>query len=533
MKPSAFDRAGMMLALTVAVVLGGCGGGGGGGGGNTQGSAPGATLSCTTLAGMTFGDARITTAASQSVATPAGAVSFCEVRAQIGAQMQFALRLPVGWSGRYVHIGGGAWDGEIQDLNSDTLAGALTALSRGDAVGGSNGGHIGNAAIPGGPSYDTTWALNNFDLRVDYAWRAIGKMDVPARAIINAYYGRLPQRSYFAGCSTGGRDAIAAAIHYGENYDGVISGAPAINSSGSNAARITIYNHTRIPGNDLGPTEIALLEQKTLAACDALDGVRDGIISNPAACTFDPASLRCSAGGGGACLTDGQIQSMRLIRGGTRLADGTLLYPGYGIGAESPPDGLEYRIMSGKPNLPLPSNFLFVDGLLQNFVYSDPTYSSASFVLEKNYADILNAQLAIGMQVVPADMTAFVQAGKKFILWHGEGDYNQSVNESIRFYEGVVAAAGGPEAAAKVARLHVLPGVQHCGSGPGATGFDKVAAIADWVEQGKPPETLIATRPASGGTLQLTRPLCAYPRYPKYLGTGDPNLAESFTCALP
>jgi hypothetical protein len=214
-----------------------------------------------------------------------------------------------------------------------------------------------------------------------------------------------------------------------------------------------------------------------------------------------------------------------------------LIYAGFGMGAETvAPDGLEVHIFSGAPTYPAPANFLLVDGLLQNFVYNDLGYSSATFNLDRDFPTVLAAQLGNGMQVTTEGLKAFADSGKKFIIWHGESDYSTSTNESIRFYRDLVAMLGGQVPADKFARLHVLPGVQHCGfntTGPGANEFDKIAAIADWVEQGKPPETLLAQRSAVFNNPTFSRPLCAYPRYSRYNGSGDPTRAENFSCALP
>ena len=181
-------------------------------------------------------------------------------------------------------------------------------------VAASNGGHIGNPNTPGGASFDETWALNNPSLLMDYYYRAIGTLDVAAKAIMQTYYGAQPQFSYFSGCSTGGRDAIEAAIHFPQNYDGVIAGAPVVASAGLQAARIGIHNQLfSSTANFLPPNKIALIASSTLAACDALDGVSDGIISNPDACHFDLSTLRCPSGDSALCLTDAQITNKSLI----------------------------------------------------------------------------------------------------------------------------------------------------------------------------------------------------------------------------
>jgi Tannase and feruloyl esterase len=292
-----------VIAFALAMAISGCGGGGGGS--SSAGNPAFSSLAgCGALDGKTIGGASITVVSTN--ASP-----YCGLTALLPPQTQIEMRLPFQWSKRYVHIGGGNQDGYLPSLDSD-MSGALTALAQGDAIAASNGGHIGNPNAPGGVSFDSTWALNNTPLILDYEYAAIGTTDTVAKAIIQTFYGAQPQYSYFSGCSQGGREALNAAIHFPGNYDGVIAGAPVVSSAGLQASRAGIHNQLfGAPGNNLSPAKISLVAAATVAACDALDGVQDGIISNPDACRFDLETLRCSAGDNPSCLTDAQIQSVQ------------------------------------------------------------------------------------------------------------------------------------------------------------------------------------------------------------------------------
>ncbi|MES2581405.1 MAG: tannase/feruloyl esterase family alpha/beta hydrolase [Pseudomonadota bacterium] len=458
------------------------------------------------------------------------APAYCKVLATIAPQTIFELRLPDAWQRRYMHMGGAGFDGRISNYDGNFL-GAITALSRGFAVVASNGGHVGQATEVGGPFTDASWALNNPAALADYGYRAIDTVDTAAKAITAQFYGRAPQYSYFNGCSTGGREALIAANHFPQNYDGIIAGAPETSNSGKLLARYNIYRHLLTPDSVLPASKIAALEKATLAACDGLDGVNDGLISNPAACHFDPAALRCNGGDNGVCLTDAQVQTVRTIRGNTALADGTVVHAGFGLGAEfSPSDGVDWqpRFFGNPLTGAVSDSFWDTQSRLRYFVFNNPSYNLSSFQTDRDYPLVVSKDAANGLNVDPNAFKAYAAAGKKLIIWNGASDYAISVNQTIRFYGQMSDAVGGAAQASAFSRLYVLPGVHHCYGGVGADQFDHVGAISDWVEQGVAPQTLKATK---SGAVPLSRPLCPYPQFPRYKGSGDTSNAENFRCS--
>ncbi len=514
------------VVILAALALQSCGGSGSGGGGANTDSCPGLTT------GTQVGGANIKSVVH--ISSSGMAPAYCKVFATIAPQTEFELRLPDIWQRRYMHMGGGGFDGKISNYDGNYL-GATTALSRGFAVVASNGGHIGSQTAVGGPLTDASWALNNPAALADYGYRAIGTVHTAAKAITTQFYGRAPQYSYFNGCSTGGREALIAATHFPQNYDGIIAGAPETSNSGKLLARYNIYRQLLTPGSVLPPPKIAALESATLLACDGLDGVNDGLISNPAACHFDPATLRCNGADNGSCLTDAQVQTVRTIRGPTALADGTVVHAGFGLGAEfSPADGVDWqpRFFGNSSTGAVSDSFWDTQSRLRYFTFNDPSYDLSSFQADRDYPLVASKNVANGLDVDPNAFKAYAAAGKKLILWNGASDYGISVNQTIRFYGQMSDAVGGGVQANSFSRLFVLPGVHHCAGGVGADQFDHISAISDWVELGTAPQSLKATKSnPSTGAVQLSRPLCPYPQFPRYKGNGDVSNAENFRCA--
>ncbi len=525
---SATLRSPVLTILLAALALQSCGGGGGG----SNSSSAAADLCPGVAAGAQVGGATI--ASVEHVSRTDTVPAYCKVSATIAPQTVFELRLPDAWAGRYLHMGGGGFDGKISNYDSNYL-GAITALSRGFAVVASNGGHIGNPNVVGGILADASWALNNPTALADYGYRAIGTVDTAAKAMTTQFYKRAPQFSYFNGCSTGGREALIAATYFPQNYDGIIAGAPETSNSGKMLARYNIYQQLLAPGSLLLPSKVAALEKATLAACDGLDGVNDGLISNLAACHFDPAVLRCSGAENDSCLTDAQVQTVRTIRGNTVLADGTIVHAGYGLGAElNPSDGVDWQPrFFGNPSTGAASDgFLDTLSRLRYFIFNNPSYDIGSFQADRDYPVVASKDAANGLDVDPTAFTAYAAAGKKLIIWNGASDYAISANQTARFYGQMSDALGGAAPASAFSRLFVFPGVHHCIGGVGADQFDQVGAISDWVERGIAPDNLKATKTdAATAAVQLSRPLCPYPKFARYKGGGDTNKAENFSCA--
>jgi hypothetical protein len=463
---------------------------------------------CTALVQLALPETVITTAV---VVPPEAAVpGYCRVLATVAPETDIELRLPDSWHRRLLHLGGSGLDGTIPNLTPNRAQ-----LQQGYVLAASNGGH---RDPTGGP----TRFLDNPTLVADYAHGAIGKTVRFAKAIIETYYGGPPSFSYFAGCSNGGRGAFNAAARYRDEYDGVVAGAPSRNAPGliSGWVRASLLQPP-------SAAKLASLYRAQVATCDGADGLVDGIISNPAACDFDPSSLACPAGADDdSCLTATEIQAVNTIRSDVELANGRLVYSRLGIG--NPGTGFGVFMPLGPPGAPTVASFGAAH--LQFMVYNDPAYDPATYDVDvdlRTVVKVIEGDYDFSADTAP--LARYLKSGRKMIVWHGAEDTALSHLDTARAYERMVRVAGQDE---KNARLYAPPGVLHCGGGPGADRFDMIGAIANWVEQGREPQPL-ASKVDATGSVRFTRPLCEYPQYPRYVGHGDPNAASSFRCVRP
>jgi pimeloyl-ACP methyl ester carboxylesterase len=461
---------------------------------------------CTDLALQPYGGATITSATM--VPASGGTPTYCRVTATAGEQTDIEVWLPDNWQKRFLHLGGGGFDG-VTPFDPAAAPPPVyplgyydKLLQQGYALAGSNGGH--RATKYPGP----TFALD-YTLAQDYAYTAIGTTVRVAKALIDAYYGERPKYSYFLGCSNGGRGAFNAAAKYPNWYDGVVATSPSRNMPGLSAAWMEF-----MPAMALTPGKIATLFNATVVECDGLDGLKDGIISNPDACTFDPASLRCKGASNDSCLTEQEIAIVKKIQSDLKLSDGTLIYSRTGFGELNWAWG--YGVLG--------------PGFVNWLTFRNPSYSSWN--LNHDFPAVVEVlEGAYACSGETESLAKYLNWGKKMIVWHGSDDTLLSHYDTIRTFNDVMSAAGGH--GRKNAQLYVAQGVSHCGGGPGADTVDLVSAITDWVEKGQAPETLLASKinPQTGGVL-FTRPLCEYPKFPYYIG-GNPNDAASFSCKNP
>ena len=468
------------------------------------------TAECEALKDQPYGGAFITSAA---MVPAAGSLpAYCRVTATIGKntdlrkEMDIEVWLPENWQKRLLHLGGGGYDGTIP---FESYPPAFRPnyiekpLQHGFALAGSNGGH--RAEDYPGP----TFALD-YTMAQDYAYTAIGTTRRVAKALIAAHYGERPRYSYFWGCSNGGRGAFNAAAKYPHEYDGVVAASPSRNMPGLSAAWKEFT-----PALMLTPGKIATIKSASLAACDLLDGLTDGIISNPDACHFDPASLRCASTPSDSCLTDPEIAIVKKIQSDLKLSDGTLIYSKTGFG--------ELNWAGGYYGL----GQLFVDWM----TFRNPSYSA--WGLNKDYPTLVEVlEGAYACSGETEALATYLDEDGKMIVVHGTDDTLLSHYDTARTFNEVMDAAGGK--GRQNAKLYMAPGVGHCYDGPGADMFDMITAISGWVEEGRAPQTLIASKidPGTGAVL-FTRPLCEYPSFPYYLGHGDPNDAINFSCKRP
>jgi len=443
--------------------------------------------------------------------TYAALPAFCRVVATLtpssDSRIGIEVWLPAAdWNGTFEGVGNGGWSGAIE---YSELAGGLR---RGYATASTDTGHL-------GPGDDASFALGHPEKLIDFASRAVHEMTVAGKAIAVAYYGRAPRSSYWYGCSSGGRQGLKEAQRFPADYDGIMSMAPANNWTPMLTASVNTL--LKLRNAPLSREKLATIHKAVLDSCDKLDGVSDGVIENPAACHFDPATLTCAAGDQPGCLTRQEVASVKALYGDTaNPRTGERLFPGFAAGSEL---GWTPMAGAGEP-FPIPiSYFKFV-------VFKDAAWDFRQFDLAR---DLPRAEEAdrVGITTTDADLKPYFDRGGKLLLVHGWSDQLISPLNSIDYYTRVQTAVGSA-AAARSMRLFMVPGMMHCGGGPGPSVFDAGGALAEWVEHDRAPERIAASH-TTAGKVDRTRPLCAYPQVATYTGTGSTDDAASFVCAAP
>ncbi len=456
--------------------------------------------------------------------------------------IRFEVNLPSRWNGRALQMGGGGYNGTIvSGTEPMSFAPDSTPLARGYATFGSDSGHVGNS---GRADF-----AGNDEAIVNFGFGHLKKTRDVALALIQMGYGRAPEKTYFAGGSTGGREGFTVIERFPNDYDGVIANAPAINFSGVRLMGVKIGQASYAkPGGFVGLAQQRRVFETVVHDCDRLDGAADGIVSNVEACRkLEPqiiASLRCENGQRpslrDSCLSDAQIDTLETLRDGVTLpyplAYDVSAYPGYNVF-----QGVDFSGALGlgdSPTLLNPPTFaangyLFAQGdaYIRHFVTRDLAFSSLTFDVDTpgRFKQRL-VTLAYTVGAMNPDFTAFIAHGGKLIAMHGLADEVISPNQTIAFYRGLVDRYGKDSVDAFM-RLYMVPGFQH-GNGVFIPAWDELGALDDWVSNGIAPETLIGSdiAPATNGR---TRPMCRYPNYPRYMGKGSINVAASFRCVEP
>jgi hypothetical protein len=486
---------------------------------------PTAAQACATLAGRTIGGATLTAAA-----IPASGVvpTYCKVNGTLAPSLNFEIRLPDAWNGKLHYGGGGGYNGAIPGLAS-----SLHALRQGYATASSDSGHQGSGV-------DASFALTD-----TYAAQLFGSLSVPtvmstAIEAVTTAYGSVPSKTYFEGCSNGGREALMNVQRYPNLFDGVIARAPAYNWVGFMGAFNRTAKTLAAPGGAFSAAKTALLAGSVRAACDGLDGIVDGVVSNQAACTpavFDPASLRCAGGAdtGDTCLSDAQLAVVTSwTTDAVFTGSPSFRNAGWSLtGNEDSPTALGLWV-TGNGTVTNALQFLFQDTTVKNYLARDPAANSLTYAPWDQNQNALYAMAALN-DATNANILPFANSGAKLILWHGGNDAALSKNSTTAYYDGAVAAVGGQTAADAFMRYYIAPGVDHCGGGPGADTADLLTALDNWVAGGTAPGTLTAQKLDASGAVQFDRPLCQYPKYPRYTGPANDaaaaRLASNYTCS--
>ena len=455
------------------------------------------------------GDFRAQGAAAEGkqAAAPLRVPAFCRVAATLApssdSSIDIEVWLPADWNGKYQAVGGGGWAGII------SYPAMALAVSEGYATSSTDTGHKGGNA---------QFALGHPEKIVDFGHRAMHEMTLKSKALINAHYGKTPRLSYFNGCSTGGRQALVEAFRYPEDYDGIIAGAPAhphvyLHSAGV-AMSIDLMN---IPDHTLNPAKQELLAASVMKACDALDGVKDGLVGNPQLCKFDPAVLLCKGSDSDSCLTAPQLAAVKRVYTDTRTKKGELIWTGHAFGGEASWGMLRTQATA-------PSGGFDTIRILG---YQDPNFDWRKFDLDR---DVALTEDRSQIDVISSDLSKFKNHGGKLLLYHGWADAGISPGHTIAFYQSVLETMGKNQD--DWLKLYMVPGMGHCRGGAGPDQFNYVAAMERWREAKEAPAQIIASH-VTNGRVDRTRPLCPYPQVATYKGSGSTNDAASFSCKVP
>ncbi|OAQ62751.1 feruloyl esterase B precursor [Pochonia chlamydosporia 170] len=488
------------------------------------------------------------------------------------SQVNYFVRLPLNgtWNGKGIFEGGGGLRTGVLDFK---------ALGKGYALAYTDGGHPLDALA------DATWAAydNRPDMTkiVDHGHRAVRDSTIAFKALAKAFYHAAPARIYFAGCSTGGRQGLVAATRYPELYDGIIAGAPAMDYDGLMMAFAwNMQKMLRGPNYFLPTSKMTMLGNAVLAACDANDGLKDGMISSPRSCKFNPEKLLCHGADGPDCLTTGQVDTVKAIYAGPFNATGKALYPGESVGSEANwagwmgsfngnPTPAPVRLADGSYNFAVadakdsgpvkradgsydfpkrlaPMMGIFADTYMQYLFF--PTTNPAREARKFNFDVDPNAGSKMGeTQNAPPLLQRLEKAGTKLIIYQGLADHIVPPARTIQWWHDAADSVGGARRLGKFAKLYLLPDVDHCGGGRGPDVFgapfnapsgangpqnDVVDALDHWVVQGKAPSSIIA-RKMKVNEVQRSRPVCPYPQVAKYKGSGNIDDAASFSCQSP
>jgi feruloyl esterase len=444
------------------------------------------------------------TAAQQQVLAKLPAV--CRVAATLRPSADSDIKVEIwmpasGWNGKLESVGNGGWSGSIP------YPAMLAALGRGYATASTDTGHTGSTA---------GFAVGHPEKLVDFGYRSVHEMTLTARQVLSAFYDEGPKRSYWNGCSAGGRQGLKEAQQFPGDYDGIVAGAPALDWTGRAAQSMRVGQAVHDEAGHLGREEFSLIHDAVLAQCDADDGVKDGVIENPRRCRFDPGSLVCKGSDTTRCLTPAQVNTARLIYSAAPNPK-----TGRDITALEPGSELGWTTWGG------PQPFAIGLDHFRDVVFKDPSWDSRQFNFDR---DIVKAEEvdAGTINALDPNLKPFFDRGGRLIQYHGWSDPQISPGNSVQYYERVLQGPAGT-AAKNSYRLFMVPGMAHCSGGEGPSTFDALSALEQWVEHGTAPGQLVASLVRDGKVVR-TRPLCPYPEVAVYSGTGSTDDAGSFSC---
>jgi feruloyl esterase len=454
---------------------------------------------------------------------------YCGVRGYVEPAVRFELRLPTRtYTGRYLQYGCGGFCGIV---NPPAFAGCDLPHGGDLAVAATDDGHVGRTP---GVVDDGSWGAHDQAARDDFEFRAPHVTARASKAIIRAFYGVAPEKSYFTGCSDGGREALQLAQRYPADFDGIVAGAPAGYWSPLLAfqAWLTRVNTGAGGAPILTAAKLPALHNAVLAACDRLDGLTDGQLDDPRACHFDPATLTCPGPDTPACLTPAQVTATRKLYSPPTDGRGLLLYPG----GEQP--GSELSWAGWIIGVPESGGVAFARSLADNYLryLGYPIGALAStvdaFAFTKREFDRLTP-VGVRYNAVNPDLSAFQRRGGKLVLWHGWADEAIPPTGTLDYYQRLTRRSGGLARTQDWARLFMVPSLYHCGGGTTLTEFDPLRELVAWVERGTAPTRVTATGRDAAGAVTRTRPVFPYPYRAVYDGSGSIDDAAHFRPAPP
>ncbi len=462
------------------------------------------------------------------VAATADTPQHCRVTGVITPEVAFEVNLPDRWNRRFYMTGNGGLAGD--PIDTPTNGDRTAALSHGFVHARTNTGHDARTEPSG------SFILSNPQKAIDYAYRAVHVTAATAKKIANEYYGRSIRYSYWNSCSNGGRQGLLEAQRYPSDFDGIVAVAPWVDQTGF--AIGAIWNHKALSEAPVTPAQMALVAQRVMDKCDAVDGLIDGLIDDPRACRFDATRdvPACSAGTDGAdCLTAAQAAAVNKVYNGP-VSHGRPLIAGFMPGSEAvttAPNGTTNSgwvgaIVPAQPGA-RPADFNLAEGVLRYLILDPPQPDYDTMTLDFDRAASLVSRWSRQADAKQADLSAFRQSGGKLIITYGWADQILQPMMGVDYYEQVMANNSNAQ---EFARLFMMPGVAHCGGGVGPDRNDAVTAVIDWVETGTAPDTLLATK-VTNGTVVRTRPLCPYPQVARYRGQGSIDDAANFSCVAP
>jgi feruloyl esterase len=467
------------------------------------------------------------------------------IRPTADSDIRFEVWLPVsGWNRRYQQVGNGGLAGSIWQFAM------VDPLLRGSATAATDDGHATSTAFDGG------WAIGHPEKLIDYGYRAVHLTALAGQAIVQAYYGQKARHTYFVGCSDGGRESLMEAQRFPQDFEGYLVGAPGIDVPNNEVAHLYVWQslHALGPGGQITPLQLAALSAKVLQRCDALDGVKDGVLRDPRQCPFKATEASCSGRSDGACLTAAQATAVQRIYDGVRdPRTGAQIAPGHFVtmGAEAVVWPVILLDTPEGPSLGQSAN----QGVIGALLYGDPNLDMSTVDVVKAAGDA-KTKLAPIINSDSPDLRAARKAGRKILQFHGWADPNIPPQYSIAYFEAVQRFLASDTQ--DFYRLFLVPGMAHCIGGVGPTSLggigvypgltdprhDWVSALERWVEDGVAPGQMIGTEfqhdpaspsgPISPGTaIKSTRPLCPYPKVAVYAGQGGTDDAANFRCAAP